>query len=247
MKIIKTLFILLLFVAAVPTQAQDITADEIINNYLETIGGADAWAKVKGTKRVGVLKMQGMEIPFTEHMYTDGKMSMEIDLSGNKMVWAAYDGETLWQRNQMTMLAEKSDSEATANFKREMKDFPSPFLNYADKGYSIELLGTETVDGTECYKVQLTKDQTMVNGEAQDNKPIFYFDTETFVPIIVETTIPIGPMAGQKMKAAMGDYQEVNGLYFPFVSGSDMQSEVVSEIEVNPEVDASIFEMPKDN
>lgn len=247
MKIIKTLFILLMVVMIVPMQAQDMTAEQVVDNYLETIGGADAWANVEGTKRDGVLKMQGLEIPFKEYMFKDGRMAMEIDLSGNVMVWSAYDGETLWQRNQMTMLAEKSDSEATANFVNQMKDFPSPFLNYADKGYTIELLGMDTVDGTECYKIQVTKDPLVVNGEEQENAPIYYFDTENFVPIIEESTIQIGPMTGQKIRSTIGNYQEVEGLYFPFENGSDMQSIVVKDIVLNPEVEDTYFAMPKDN
>ena len=248
MKIVKTLIVLFAVAMMVPAQAQDdMTAEQVIANYFETIGGEEAWSNVKGTKRDGVLKMQGLEIPFKEFMFSDGRMAMEIDLSGNVMVWTAYDGETLWQRNQMSMEAEKSDTEATANFINQMKDFPSPFLNYKEKGYKVELLGTDTVDGTECYKIQVTKDPVVVNGETQENAPIYYFDTENFVPIIEESTIQIGPMAGQKIRSTIGNYQEVDGLYFPFENGSDMQSIVVKDIELNPDVADDYFAMPKGN
>ena len=248
MKSIKTLFILLAVAMVAPMQAQDdMTAEQVIENYLETVGGADAWNNIKGMKTTGVYNMQGMEIPYTEYRFTDGRMATEIDLSGNKMVWAAYDGETFWQRNQMTMLAEKSDAEATENMKKQIGDFPSPFLNYKDKGYTVELLGSDTVDGTECYKIQLTKLPIMVNGEEQVNAVIYYFDKENFVPIIEESAIPIGPMAGQKVRSTIGNYQEVDGLYFAFENGNDMMSSMVKDIELNPEVDDSVFAMPKDN
>ena len=47
MKIFKTLLILLMVGMIVPAQAEDdMTAEQVVENYLETVGGADAWANV---------------------------------------------------------------------------------------------------------------------------------------------------------------------------------------------------------
>ena len=54
-------------------------------------------------------------------------------------------------------------------------------------------------------------------------------------------------MAGQKVRSTIGNYQEVDGLYFAFENGNDMMSSMVKDIELNPEVDDSLFAMPKDN
>ncbi|MEW7291586.1 outer membrane lipoprotein-sorting protein [Aquimarina sp. 2304DJ70-9] len=243
MSVLKSIVIALILAVTTSFHAQ--TADEILGNYFENTGGKENWEKLKGIEMVGVMKMQGMEIPFEQVSTKDGKQVVTIELQGNRMVWSAFDGETSWQRNQMTMEAEKSDSEATENMKKQSKDFPDPFLNYKDKGYSVELIGKETVDGTETFKIKLTKDPITINGESKPNISHYYFDTENFVPIIVESEINDGPMKGQIAKSSISDYQEVNGVYFPFTITNQFQTMSFKDIKLDPEVDTAIFAFPE--
>ncbi len=242
MKKLKTLAIALTLIFSVSSYAQ--TADEIINNYIENIGGKEKLEKLKGVQMIGNMKMQGMEIPFEQLSTKDGKQLVSIELQGNKMVWSAFDGEVSWQRNQMTMEAEKSDNEATQNLKNELAQFPDPFLNYKEKGYTVELIGKETIDGAETFKIKLTKKPVLVNGESLPNITHYYFDTENFVPIVVESTVNQGPMKGQTIKSTLSDYQEVDGVYFPFSMGSKFQTMEFKEIKLNPEVKAESFALP---
>ncbi len=237
--------ILVALILAITTSFHAQTADEIINNYFENTGGKENWDKLEGVEMVGVMKVQNMEIPFEQVSTKDGKQVVTIELQGSRMVWSAFDGETAWQRNQMTMEAEKSDNEATENMKKQSKDFPDPFLNYKDKGYAIELIGKETVDGTETFKIKLTKDPITVNGESKPNISHYYFDTENFVPIIMETEITEGPMKGKVSKSSISDYQEINGVYFPFTISNEFQTLNFKEIKLNPEVDTALFAFPE--
>ncbi len=237
--------ILVAFVLAISSSFYGQTADEIINNYFENTGGKENWEKLKGIEMIGVMKMQNMEIPFEQLATKDGKQVVTIEIQGNKMVWSAFDGETSWQRNQMTMEAEKSDNEATENIKKQTKDFPDPLLNYKEKGYTVELIGKETIDGTETFKIKLTKDPILINGESKPNISHYYFDTENFVPIIIESEINEGPMKGQTVKSSVSDYQEVNGVYFPFTISNQFQTMGFKEIKLNPEVDTTVFAFPE--
>lgn len=243
MKTLKTLFIAILLVAVVPMSAQ--TADEIINNYFENTGGAEAWGNLQGVKISGSVNAQGMDIPVDIYQMKDGKQLVKINLQGQDMTQVAFDGETMWTTNFMTMQAEKSDAETTENMKKQMGDFPSPFYNYKEKGFTLELLGKETKEGTETYKLKLTQKPLMVDGVEQPNISFHYFDTENFVPIASESEIPSGPMKGQMSMNTMSDYQEVDGLYFPFDMGMMGQSLVVKEIVLNPEIDAAMFAFPE--
>ncbi|CAL2075595.1 outer membrane lipoprotein-sorting protein [Tenacibaculum sp. 190524A05c] len=242
MKNLKTLFFAFTLLFSVANYAQ--TADEIISTYIENIGGKEKLEQLKGVQMIGNMKMQGMEIPFEMLSTKDGKQLVSIELQGNKMVWSAFDGEVSWQRNQMTMDAEKSDNEATQNLKNELEQFPDPFLNYKEKGYTVELIGKETIDGTETFKIKLTKKPVLVNGELVPNITHYYFDTENFVPIVTESQVNQGPMKGQTVKSTLSDYQEVGGIYFPFSIGSQFQTMEFKEIKLNPEVDAASFALP---
>jgi outer membrane lipoprotein-sorting protein len=174
---------------------------------------------------------------------------MQFELQGKEVVQQAFDGEEAWGTNFMSMEAEKRDSETTENIKREAGDFPDPFLDYADNGYYVELLGKETIEGTECFKIKLTKKPKLVDGAEVDNIAYYFFDTENFVPIVVESEITTGQMKGKISTIGFSDYQEVEGLYFPFSISQgikDMGSQVINftSIEINPTVDDAIFKFP---
>ncbi|NND88908.1 MAG: outer membrane lipoprotein-sorting protein [Flavobacteriaceae bacterium] len=245
MKTIKTLFIALFVMAMIPATAQ--TADEIIDNYFENTGGMEAWNELEGVKYTGSVNAQGMTIPIEMYQLKDGRQVLKINIQGQEMTQMAFDGETMWTTNFMTMEAEKADAETTENVKKAIGDFPSPFLNYKDKGYSVELLGKETVEGTETYKIKLTQTPMLVDGEEVPNIKFYYFETENFVPIVVEAEAMTGPMKGQKFKDNMSDYTEVEGLYFPFSMTMGGQPITMKEIVINPEVDAAMFAFPEKN
>jgi len=247
MKLKFILFSVATFFAATTLSAQ--TADEIIDTYFENTGGADNWRSLTGMLTKATVNQQGMDIPITIIALKNGSMMMKLQLQGKELVQQAFDGTEAWATNFMTMEAEKSDSEATENIKRESGEFPDPFLDYKDKGYSVELLGKETVEGTECFKIKLTKKPTLVDGVDVDNFSYYFFDTENYVPIVVESEIKTGQMKGKISTIGFSDYQEVEGIYFPFSVSQgikDMGSQVINftSIELNPTIDPAIFKFP---
>jgi hypothetical protein len=243
MKNCKPLFIALLLIAAAPLMAQ--TADEIINNYIENTGGAEAWNNLQGMKMIASANAQGMDIPVEMYQLKDGKQLLKINIQGQDMTQYAFDGETMWTTNFMTMQPEKSDAEATENMKKQSRDFPSPFHNYKEKGFTVELVGKETKEGTETYKIKLTQEPIMVDGVEVPNVSFHYFDAENFVPIVTEVEMRDGPMKGQMSVSTFSDYEEVGGLYFPFAISMQGQAISIKEIILNPEVDASLFTFPE--
>ena len=187
---------------------------------------------------------QGMEIPVEIYQTKDGKQLIKINFQGQEITQIAFDGETMWTTNFMTMQPEKSDAESTANMKKQSDDFPSPFINYKEKGFTVELLGKETKEGAETFKLKLTQAPIMVNGVEEPNVSYYYFDTENFVPIVAETEIKQGPMKGQMNVTTMSDYQEVDGMYFPFAITMAGQAIQIKDITLNPEIDLAMFKFP---
>ena len=246
MKTLKTLIFALLLVAVAPLSAQT-TVDEIIDAYFENTGGADAWENLEGFKMIATASAQGMEIPIEIYQFKDGRQFIKYQFQGQEIVAQSFDGETAWSTNFMTMQAEKFDTELTENLKKSAaKSFPSPFLNYKDKGYAVELIGEETIEGAETFKVKLTMDPIKVDGVEEQNVMFFYFEKENMVPIVSEAEIKFGPAKGQMVKDPMSDYQEVDGLYFPFSMSQGGQSFTIKEIILNPEVDAAMFAFPEE-
>lgn len=244
MKTLKALVLLALFVVAVPASAQ--TVEEIISNYLENTGGAEAWSNLQGIKYIGSADAQGMSIPIEYIQTKEGKQILKITIQGQEMVQMAFDGEKMWTTNFMTMLPEEADAEMTTNMKNQVADFPDPFVNYAEKGYSVELMGTETMEGTETFKVKLTRKPLLVDGKEEPNVTFYYFEAENFVPIATEAEVRQGPMKGQMAKDTLSDYQEVDGLYFPFaITMGGGQPVTITDVVLNPEIDEAMFIMPE--
>lgn len=246
LKSVLTMAAMIFFVAA---NAQ--TADEIIAKYHENTGGVEKWKAIQGVKMTLVGKQQAMEIPMEMIRLKDGKSYSHFSFQGMMFKQNVFDGTTLWSTNQQTMKAEKSDSEATENYKvNDAQDFPDQFLDYAKKGYKLELIGKETVEGTQTFKLKLTKKPIKVDGKEVENVEFHYFDTENYVPLLMESEAKSGPAKGIVMQIKTSDYQEVDGLLFPFTmtQGAKGQpggfSMTISKIELNPKTDATLFAFP---
>ncbi len=229
------------------------TADEIINKYLENIGGKDKLENINAIHIQASTKAQGVEIPIEIYMTKEGKQLIATEIQGKKIVQIGFDGTTAWHTNFMNMKNEKMDQESNENLKRNSAgEFISPFLNYKEKGYKVEYMGKEEVEGTETYKIKLTQKPEIKDGKEVKNESYYYFDTENYVPVMVESVIDEGPMKGAKIQEIFSDYQEVDGVYFPFsmmtkFNGQSGQEVKVSKIEINPDIDNSIFEFKENS
>ncbi|MBT8204997.1 MAG: outer membrane lipoprotein-sorting protein [Eudoraea sp.] len=240
---------LILLFLAVPAQAQSV--DEILNNYFENTGGLDQWKSLEGIKMNAKVNQQGMEIPLEIIQLKDGRQMTTINFQGKEIKQGVFDGEVLWGHNFMTMKAEKNDAEATANFKLETNDFPDPFIDYKEKGYTVEFMGTEEIEGTETYKLKLVREPLTIDGNEEQNVSFYFFDTENYVPLAVQSEIRSGQAKGMTQEITFSDYQEVDGLYFPFAMTSGLKdgpSNPMSfeSIELNPQVEEAVFAFPEE-
>jgi len=241
-------FLLFFFIGSLTVSAQ--TVDEILETYFENVGGLDAWSKLEGIKMSASVNQQGMDIPIDNYTYAEGQQLMKLTVQGKEIVQMAFDGESGWGTNFMTGTAEPITSEEAENMKREIVSFPDPFLNYKENGYRCELLGKETVEGVDCFKIKLTKKTMLVEGVETPNESYYFFDSDNFVPIVMEEEMTEGEMKGKFVQQVFSDFQEVDGLYFPFsieekIKGTELsQLIVINKIELNPAFDATMFEMP---
>lgn len=249
MKIKQLLIILAVFCGAA-ANAQ--SADEIISKYFENTGGREKWKALQGIKISAKMNQGGVEIPLTIIQLKDGKQLQMFTFQGKDIKQGVYDGTTLWSHNFQTMKAEKSDAEATANFKLDIGEFPDVFLNYKERGLKVELLGKETVDGTETFKLKVTKKPIMVDGKSTDNISFYFIDAENYVPLMVEAEIHSGPAKGIIGQTKWSDYQDVGGIMMPFgmqqgAKGQGFQTITITNIELNPKTDAATFAYTEGN
>ncbi|MCB1052298.1 MAG: outer membrane lipoprotein-sorting protein [Acidobacteria bacterium] len=241
--------ILFLLVLVVPVFGQEPSVDDIVNTYFENTGGVAAWSKLNGIKMTGEFNQGGMKLPFEVVQMKDGKTYTKLSAQGKELRQNVFDGETMWSTNFMTMKPEKADAEATANQKLDSNDFPEALFDYKKKKYTAELLGKEDFEGTQCYKVKLVQEPITVDGAQVENISISYFDVETGVRLAQESEVHQGPAKGQTQQVKFSDFQEVDGLYFPFsltqgLKGGPSGTITITKIELNPDVTSADFAMP---
>ncbi len=245
----KMIFSLLMMACVFISQAQ--TADEIIAKYFENTGGIAKWKAIEGVKMTAKVNQQGLEIPLELFFMKDGRQMTKVNFQGKVIKQGVFDGATLWSTNFMNQKAEKSDTEATENMKVNLgSDYPFVFMNYKVKGFKLELMGKESVDGTETFKLKMTKNPIKVDGKSEETVEFYYFDSENFVPLMVESEVKSGQGKGMIAQSKFSDFQEVGGLMIPFswAQGAKGQPSgqplVITNVELNPKVEQSEFAFP---
>ncbi|MFN4911412.1 MAG: outer membrane lipoprotein-sorting protein [Flavobacteriales bacterium] len=225
------------------------SVETIVSKYYETIGGA-RWNDISSMKMTANVDQGGMKIPLEIVSMNDGRMYTEVTFMGNKIIVAAFDGQKSWSTNFMSMEAEEKPADDSENARRASKEFPNPLVKYKELGYSATLMGEEKIDGTSCFKIQLTKGTVLVDGKENPNIEYYYIDQENFVPLLMESEILDGELKGKTSQIKFSDYQEVNGVIVPFsssqgIKGEESQSIQFETIEMNGEVDQAKFNFPK--
>ena len=201
----KTLTIsaLLLAVAALPVAAEA-TLDEILATNLESRGGMEALKNIQSLRIEGHMAMgPGMEAPITLEIQRPNSMRMEFVFQGMTGI-QAYDGETGWQ---VMPFGGSSEAEKMTGSELEQvadqADIDGPLVDYEEKGHTLELLGTEEVEGTEAYKLKLTK--------KSGDETIMFLDTEYCLEIKALSTTTMQGMEVE-VEVSFGDYKEVSGV-----------------------------------
>jgi photosystem II stability/assembly factor-like uncharacterized protein len=218
------------------------TADEVIAKYIKTVGGMDRITAVTSLKRTGKFTGGGgFEAGVLEMNARPNHVRQEFAIQGMTAV-NAYDGKNGWK---IDPFEGKKDAESLSE--EELKsiiedsDLDGPLVNYAQKGNKVELMGTETVEGSEAYKIKVTTPA----GDVRN----FFIDTSTNVPIKVETRRMVRG-AEREYETILGDYKDVNGWYLPFsiengVKGNPNRQKVTySKIEANVPMADGIFVRP---
>ena len=246
----KNILAILLTFSFLVSNSQDV--NEIIDNYLEITGGTEAYQKIEGYKIYASANQQGLEIPIEIVQLKKGRTSLKLSLQGQEIKQGVFDGEVLWSTGFPDFKPVKSDEEDVINLKNELKEFPDPFFTYEDLGYTIELDGTEDFEGTEVNIIKLTKTPILIDGEEFPNIDYWLFDSEENIPLAVRSEILEGPAKGLIEEQRFSDYQEVEGVYYPFSITFGVKDQpggqtfIVEKMEINPEIDESEFEFPED-
>ena len=218
--------------------------EDIIEKHYEALGGKSVLASsnsIKSTGKIIFNTPQGeMEMTTTGVMKGGDKMRSDTVMQGMTIV-QCLNGDTGWQI--MPMMGSNDPQDLAGDELKNLQsraDFRGDLWDWKEKGYKLELMGKEDVEGTEAYKIQVT---------TEDGDVRFHFlDTEYYLPI---KTVGKFVQMGQEIELTSfpSDYKKLsNGLMMAHSASMTTQmGEMVfkmESVEVNVDVPDSTFEKP---
>ena len=153
-KLLAFAFFAVLLVTAQSTTAQ--TVDDIIAKHLTALGGKEKLLTLNTIKMVGSMSVQGADVTLTttRQNIVGSRTDIEVMGTSNYQIVTAAKGTVFMPIQGMTepqpMPAEQFKSS------QAQLDIQSPFLNYKEKGNTVELDGTEKIGDEDNYKLKVT-------------------------------------------------------------------------------------------
>ena len=174
----------------------------------------------------------GFEAVVTNENRRPNKVREEFTFGGMTGV-TAFDGKSGWK---FEPFGGKKDTETLSEDEAkgivEDAEFDDPLFNYRERGNKVELVGTDQIEGTDVYKLKVT---LASNGDVRT----YYLDADSFLELKIETQTMIRG-AIQEAEIYFGDYEKVDGIYFPFEVGNNH----IDTMTLNPKLDPAQFAVP---
>jgi outer membrane lipoprotein-sorting protein len=215
------------------------TADEVVDKYVNAIGGKEAYEKLSSRLSKGTFELPAMGASgsLEIHAKAPNKTISIIDIPGFGVISRSYDGTTAWSQDPQTGIRELTGNELTIQ-KRGADFFQA--VRMKELYPKREVKGKEKVGEREAYLVE------MVPSEGGPVK--MYFDTENglLTKIQLDAETPQGTMDFQTMLA---DYKEVDGVKLAYtirqVAGALDFVIKIQEIKHNVPIDDEKFKKPE--
>ncbi|HVU55343.1 MAG TPA: M1 family aminopeptidase [Puia sp.] len=193
------------------------TAKDVVDKYLQAVGGLDKIEKLSDVVITSSGEVQGQKIVRTQKIKGPDKNYMEITLPDQNItaVKIVVNGDSvkLSQMGQSPALDEDSRKE----IKESSIQFPEAYFD--KNGWKTELTSIRNIDGKDAYEVKVT----MPSG----NVSTHYYDVNTGYKIKMTMTNP----RGGNSSVEYGDYRDVSGIKFPYHVIID-QGELVLDMTV---------------
>ncbi len=224
-------------------ETKQMTVDQLVAKNIEAKGGAEAVHALQSLKLTGKLLVnQGqLELGYTETRKRPNEVRSEYSLQGMTAV-NAFDGKEGWKISpfQGRKDPEKMSADDTKSL-WEDAEVAGPLVDWQEKGSKVEYLGTEDVDGTQAYKLKVTRK----NGDVS----FVYLDPEHFLEIrIINQRMEHG--AQVQTEIDLSDYEKVDGVYVPFSVDTghkgdpDKQKLIIDKADGNVPTDEAMFQFP---
>jgi len=214
----------------------------LIARNIEARGGADAWRSVTSLRLAGQMDLgQGMHVPYTIDQKRPERMCLEFEFEKQTATQCVAEGSG-WK--VLPYLGRDVPEVMTTDELRAMSESASIdglLFDSERRGYTIEILGHEQVQGRDTVKLEVTL--------PAGSKRWVYLDAETALEVRMDS---LRKLRGRErlVETYYYDWRETDGLLISRrqvtttdgMEGSNFLT--VENVAVNPPVDDERFRMP---
>lgn len=220
------------------------TVDVVVARHLDARGGVEKLAAVQSLRLTGrAIAGPAHQAHVCREIQRPGDIRTEFTLQGVTAVRAC-GGGACWQVAPLQGLfdPEPMPPETTREL-LEQADIDGPLVDWKGKGHRVTLVGRESVDGREVFRLETTRADGTVRYDLIDAESHLLLRTEA--KRLVRDRL-------RDTAITFGDYREVGGLLFAHsievtAEGAPNRIQVkVEKVEINPALDVDRFRMPSD-
>jgi len=169
---------------------------EVIARYIEAVGGKENVAKIKNSVMTMEAEMQGMTIQiFGISDQVNGRFLQVTTLMGNEASRTVLANG----KGKITAMGQENDVPEEMLPLMKVQTYVFPEEHYEEMGYTLELQGTEDINGEETYRLLITA--------PNDLKTVEYF--------AVGSGLKLRTSSDATGDISYSDYREVDGVKFP--------------------------------
>jgi len=220
------------------------SVDDVVAKINEAAGGEKVQRAVKSQEVQFEMVMQGgaVKIPVKVIQQRPAFTYSEGTFSGMTFK-DAYDGKSGWQINPFAgQMDPAPKNEEELKESEEQADIDGEFIDSKTKGYKIELMGKEDLEGEQAYKLKITNK----HGDVKYR----FFSADSYLPIKTVTKKKNKEGGETESETYFSDFKKLpNGLMFPHtmdtkIKGQTVQTMIVKSIAFDKTYDASLFAPP---
>ncbi len=216
--------------------AANMTVQQVLDKYIAAIGGKEKLMAVKDLTMVMAADVMGQSMEMKIAQKAPDKTYQSMSMGGMTQQESILNGDK--GKIAMGGQSQAMPAEQVADAKEQAVLFTE--MQFDELGYKSKLVGTENIGSTNAFVVEVES--------PSGKKQTLFFDTKTYLKIKESSNVP-GPN-GQIMTVStdLGDYQEVDGILFPFsrklVGAAPIPLDLkITELKVNSGLSDNMFKV----
>lgn len=214
-----------------------VTANTLLNDYLNALGGMENIRKIKDLQQTVVMKTRGMEITVKQSSKEGKKLVQEMLMGSQSMGKTILNGEKGLQTGAG---GASRPIEGSDLFDLKEQALPVKETAYLSEGYQLNLMGIEEINGKAAYILEVT--------HPGGSKTTEYYEVATSLKVREISTTKGPDGSDVQVINDYEDYKAVDGVKFPHATTTigvfpvPMKA-LVSEIKINAGIEDSMFDI----